>query len=335
MVVETRPTWCTHVFETLDDCLQFIQQQHRQRHTRGTAVDVKTDKPFEHEMPSWLYRGEVGWFDECLSRWDRVRCGKHPGVCWKELERIGRDLNQSLQSVLAFGGPDLRPELARGFADGLMQHYGWPTEFMDATAELSTAARFACSGAQGSSNGTIAVFDTATLTKSAAVFDLSQHPAAKRAVLQEAYGIRPSRHCDLKQQESLADLGITWYAFRAAPEQDERVESAQELLSVLDDATAGVLRLWVDGAIEEHGKVSHPVAEYLADRIAHCPVVGKVTKWRGPTRQPEQMVPVPAHSVGISVDEQKERDESIKLWSREHPEIVARSEVSYSGMRLP
>ena len=195
-----------------------------------------------------------------------------------------------------------------------MQHYGWPTEFIDATGSVSTAAFFARCGARGiRERGAVAVFDVARLMGNGVIVNLSEHPTARRARWQQAYGIWHGEHRNLKDPQAVSEMGIKWYAFRADPRHDARVARGKELLSVLDDETAGLLRLEIDGAIEQHGKVSHPVAKYLAERVAHCPVMMRKS---GGLITPSE--------ANIAVNDQDEEDISVRVWSRDHPDVVTR-----------
>ena len=200
---------------------------------------------------------------------------------------------------------------------GLMQHYGWPTELIDASASLCTAAFFARCGASGSGRGALAVIDIETLRENGVIVDLSEHPHANRPKWQRAYGVWHSEHRDLKRQQAISDMGLSWYVFRNDPQHDARVTKGEALLSVLDDETAGFLRLWIDEAIERHGKRPDSAAKYLAERIVHCPVAMQ-------KRTDGQLRAVALSESRISVDDQEEIDTSYKLWSTEYPDVVKR-----------
>jgi FRG domain len=302
-------------FATLDDCLAHIQQAHGQKLIQHVAKDLDTGKPTEVEMPSFLYRGEVGWFDACVSRMERVRLGHFPGVTRKQLNRIRQDTDRELQSRLC-----LHPMLSAG----LMQHYGFPTEFMDATSSTKTAAYFSRLGAATAmTEGSVAVFDMSVLSKNAIVVDLNDHAAAVRPRHQEAYGVFSRTHRNLKDPEAMSDMGITWYTFLGDSQTTARVLAGVGLLSVGDDETAGILRLWLDGSIKKHGKLTQPAAEYLANRIAHCPMVAKVLKWRWPW-QPKIVQLVTAKLAGIVINEPWEITRSTQLWSRQFPNVTTR-----------
>ena len=306
---EAIPRWCIEPpFDTLDACLDFVKKKHPQRDIKCTVIDIETGQQVRDHVPAYLFRGEVGWLSTCLSRCERVRRGHFPGVRQKNLSLIGTNVDKSLQKQLA-----LQPMLS----EGLMQHYGWPTEILDATKSLKTASIFARFGSSSSrGQGALAVFDVAMLMKNAKIIDLSQHPSAVRPRRQEAYGIRHSQHRDMKQQQAISDMGIAWYAFRTDPQHCARVASAKKLLTVLDDETAGLLRLSIDGAIEKYGKVCHLVAKYLAEQIAHCPVTMRNTD--------EGLQAITPSEAGIVVDDREEAKVSLELWSRAHPCVVTR-----------
>ena len=99
-----------------------------------------------------------------------------------------------------------------------MQHYGFPTELMDATTSLDTAAFFSRFEAGGMVEGAFAVFDVSVLLSgNGTVIDLCDHPTALRAIRQEAYGVFHRRHSDLKDPQAVSDMGITWYTFLSDP----------------------------------------------------------------------------------------------------------------------
>ena len=122
----------------------------------------------------------------------------------------------------------------------------------------------------------------------------------------------------------MSDMGITWYTFRTDPCENSRVKNGESLLSVSDDETAGLLRLSLDDSIEKQQKVTHLVAEYLANRIAHCPLVAQVKTWQQPG-QPGEIELITPKKAGISINNQSEINKSIKLWSRKHPNCVDRA----------
>lgn len=316
MVPLVKPNWSSlPPFTTLDLCLAYVRSNHPQRPIACMAKDIATGESIDAMMPAYLFRGEVGWFEKCLSRRERVRRNHFPEVTLRELDPIGEDVDKELQSRLA---------IPHGLSHGLMQHYGFPTELFDATTSLDTAAFFSRFEALGMVEGAFAVFDMSVLlSRNGTVIDLCDHPMALRARRQEAYGVFHRRRSDLKDPQAVSDMGITWYTFLSDPLEASRICRGRPLLSVSDDYTAGLLRLWLDGSVAKHQKVTNPVAKYLAHRIAHCPLVSEPISWHHPglPKEVELVSPDQAH---IAINEKLEIDTSIKLWSRNHPDITRR-----------
>jgi len=205
-----QPNWSSRPpFATLDLCLAYVRRNHPQRPIACMAKDIVTGESIDAMIPAYLFRGEVGWLEQCLSRTERVRRNHFPGVTLGELDPIGQDVDEELQSRLA---------IPQRLSRGLMQHYGFPTELMDATTSLDTAAFFSRFEAGGMVEGAFAVFDVSVLLSgNGTVIDLCDHPTALRAIRQEAYGVFHRRHSDLKDPQAVSDMGITWYTFLSDP----------------------------------------------------------------------------------------------------------------------
>ena len=84
-------------------------------------------------------------------------------------------------------------------AEGLLQHYGVPTEVIDFSSSLEVAAAFAASKLAGA--GRVCIL-TKPIGSEAATIEYTDHPWAERAVRQKAFGIRPLRFSDLKSEEA-------------------------------------------------------------------------------------------------------------------------------------
>ena len=317
MTIQNTPVWSSRTFDTLDQCLTFVQQKYQQTPIQCLVKDMDTGEEFEGTMPSYLFRGEVGWFSECLSRMERIRRGCFPGVTEVELKPIEKDTDNYFKVQLAKF--KINPMLSKG----LMQHYGFPTDLIDASDSIHTAAFFARLEAGDIAEGAFAVFDMKKLVQSSPVFDLSDHPMAVRPRRQKAYAIPHYQHLDLKDKKAMSDMGITWYTFRTDPCENSRVKNGESLLSVPDDKTAGLLRLSLDDSIKKQKKVTHPVAVYLANRIAHCPLVARVKTWWQPD-QPNEIELITPKEAGISINNQSEINKSVKLWSRKYPNRLSR-----------
>ena len=246
---------------------------------------------------------------------ERVRRGDFPGVTLQLLQPVFVDLDNEMQARL---------KIDQMLSAGLMQeHYGFPTELMDGSASLETAAIFSRYESGNTDMGAIAVFDMKVLSNSSIVVDISSHPSAVRPRRQRAYGIYHRQHVDLKDSQAIKDMGITWYTYRSDPLKVERVTRGIGLLSVADDETAGILRLWLDGSIAKLNKVADPVARYLAVRIAHCPMITRALSWYKPG-QPKQVKLISAARARFVIDENKEITDSIHLWSQSFPYVTKR-----------
>jgi hypothetical protein len=247
----------------------------------------------------------------------RVNSNQFIGVNPQAINAICADLDQDLQVRMG-----LHPMLSAGLA----QHYGCPSELMDASSSLRTAAFFSRLGAGTTSIGAIAVIDTSTLTakgKGGILIDLTQHPSAVRPRRQGAYGVFSKKHTDLKNPQARTDMGITWYTFLTDPKEQRRVSRSTGLLTVSDDETAGILRLSLDGSVAKLGKLAPPDAQYFAERVSHCPLVTKVLSWHSPG-QPAEVVLIPPEQARMEIDEQFEIISSLQLWSTAHPTVKSR-----------
>ena len=139
MTIKNPPVWSSCTFDTLDQCLTFVQQKHQQESIQGLVKDMDTGEESKGEMPSYLFRGEVGWFSKCLSRMERVRRGCFPNVTEAELKRIEEETDGDFLYWMQHNNSML--------SKGLMQHYGFPTDLIDASDSMCTAAFFARLGA--------------------------------------------------------------------------------------------------------------------------------------------------------------------------------------------
>ena len=57
------PSWSAlPAFDTLQVCLEHIRNAHPQEYVIAGAKAIGANQPIQALMPSFLYRGEVGWF---------------------------------------------------------------------------------------------------------------------------------------------------------------------------------------------------------------------------------------------------------------------------------
>lgn len=153
-------------------------------------------------------------------------------------------------------------------AIALLQHYGWPTPYLDLTGDLDVAFFFAHSGYRPEDGEAIMyVLDTASLGKSHVIVSHDQvvDPALNiRWSRQNGYAIRPTSWIDMDEVRKL-DLCkqpyVEEYAFQ--PCETRRALSAKKLLqySTVDSAVTAQLEFLIDGIAEMCD--FHPLAPEL------------------------------------------------------------------------
>ena len=107
------------------------------------------------------------------------------------------------------------------------------------------------------------------------MFDLRQHPTARRARKQAAYGLVYSRFIqddfvDLKRSDVAEPLGLRWVLFRHEPEELDYLKTLDipdDLLDTSADSFAGLPEEMLDAYIDEYGPVAPETAGILAATI--------------------------------------------------------------------
>jgi hypothetical protein len=149
---------------------------------------------------------------------------------------------------------------------GFLQHYGFPTEFIDATADPLVAASFACYLRIGQ-EGTFCVIPARGLAARGELVDLRYSKFAKRPHLQSAFGVHAEAFPDLKAASAIDGLGLQWLPFRLTEDDATRFEPRFELLDARSDELAGLIWLLLDN----YAKFGDEAAALLAQRIDPAP----------------------------------------------------------------
>lgn len=77
---------------------------------------------------------------------------------------------------------------------------------------------------------------------------------------------------DMKSVAARRDLGVCWYEFPICPSDREFLSTYYKEITRLDnDASAGLLRYYVTQFIQEHGKISPELTDWLLERIPIAP----------------------------------------------------------------
>ncbi len=207
-------------------------------------------------------------------------------------------------------------------ATGLLQHYGVPTPFIDFTMNLRHAVAFAASGGGSKRVGRICVFDLdpAKVPSSVSIVDLANHRWCERPRRQDAYAVNLNLpiewylrgHGGLKANDVREALALRWYQFRVT-DDDSALLAAQmtELLRLDNDPSAGFIRHHITDYVEECGKFSPELADWLLERIPIMPRCYEVISFED---DQVHMRHLPPSKVGVT-DSALERDRSRRYWS--------------------
>ncbi len=210
-------------------------------------------------MPAFLYRGESGVYPKTQTSMARAVSSSLPRAAIVDLKRVSERITRTLQRKF---------NLAADQALGFLQHYGFPTEFLDATSDPQVAASFACSLRVGEA-GALCIIPTRQLVEQGELVDLRIGNFAKRPRLQSAFAIRCGKYADLKDAKVISALNLDWLPFRLTHEDAARFEPNFTLLDARADELAGLIWLIIDSA----GKFNNEAAKYLSGRIDPAPVV--------------------------------------------------------------
>jgi hypothetical protein len=183
----------------------------------------------------------------------------------------------TISDWVAAGLHDEREDLTWPQAFAYLQHYGMPSRIVDFTGDLTLA--FAFAGYRDSDVGRLGVLPYVR-GEIGPMFRLSDHPWAERAQRQAAFGVvmDPSEIDDLKADRVRSHLGMRWYEFAILPQEREWCrQHALGLLQERNDASGGFVRYYITRYVEEFGKLSPPLTDWLLGHIViapYCALVG-------------------------------------------------------------
>jgi hypothetical protein len=228
----------------------------------------RNSRHWQQTVPRYLFRGESAFFENT----------------WTSLWRMmnNSDFEQSERGMILSAMRSVKDRLCGSsgtkrimsppFAEGCCQHYGLPTTLVDFTSNLDVAASFAApTGGVWKGLGAIGVLDVqgaqcGTKEMKLSLVDLTRHPWTPRPRNQAAYGIR---HIDFfgagdyKDAECCSDLGLTWYLFDHAGDEQEWGGRTNDLLEASADVMAGLIFMFLDEFAKLHGPLPKKVAEWL------------------------------------------------------------------------
>jgi hypothetical protein len=255
-------------FESLTGAFTYILGQYALQPNAHVWGQSASGLVYPRELPSHLFRGECGQFENTTHSLERLRIPAEAGEC--QLSKA--DVAQ-LGTIIDWIACRLREGLDSldwPSAFALLQHYHLPTRIVDFTGRLDVAFAFAAIGE--SSTGRLAVLPYASCQPTQ-VLELFAHPWAERAQRQAAYGIVMSDELtDLKSEAARSRLNIKWYEFKILPPERDFCEGPyRELLREPNDPSAGFLRFYITIYVEAFGKLSPMLTDWMLKNVPIAP----------------------------------------------------------------
>lgn len=255
---------------TLGECVASWRSRERER-LSILGTDPKTGERHSVEAPAWLFRGESAQYPDTYSSMHRFSLSKMTSEAKEEVEAVSRRLD----SVLRVYG--LEPM----YSAALLQHYGLPTELIDLTSSLDTAAAFAAHG--NTSTGLLMAFPFSQLAAQTVLVELKRIHFARRPRHQNAYGVFHRSEPNLKCL--IASLQAESVSFRGSMSDLAHWDSRyfQICGQPHTDPTSGLLHKLVDDVVLAHpqpGKrysICKEARDWLDARIPWAPVPMRAT----------------------------------------------------------
>ena len=299
-----------HHFSTLQYCVESIRSDYGPNQTVHVAVkNMDSGKIINNEVdePAYLYRGESRRYTSTTSSMHRMKMNKAlPDNVKDIIEKLTRQVDADLQKFL-----EITPRLSAGF----LQHYGLPTELIDATSSLEVAAYFASDGKVGD-EGLMCIFPVDVICKNSTIIDLRKGHMADRAVRQAAFAVFNKNHIDFKGMDCIEQLGLKWFSFTLRDADVKQYHDGKNgLLDVRTDKAAWMLQFILDNM----PKTNDVVAKWLSDTVAPAPMLAKVESWYR-SGQPKSIQPIPLSETNIYYDEAAQRRINYETWSEKFSE---------------
>ena len=301
-------------FESLSECVQFISVNYAPEtiHVESGQVDGKVvDRKIPAEFPKYLFRGESGQYPKTTTSVYRVN--SDVTLPLKAIEQILLTRSRLLRDLSE------KYELGPLVAEGLLQHYGIPTDFLDVTASLDTAVSFATDLRVGQI-GAICVLATQRLTELTSLVDLRGVPSAARPRRQEAFAVSCDRYYDYKNVKTVNELGLKWHWFRFTEADSYAFPPNPELLDAHTDRASGLIELLISG----YGRIHDQAARWLANRLQPAPFA--CISLSGMTEnEPARVAWVSAEEAGIPYEEKDRSDGNYERWSDKYSDPPIRA----------
>jgi hypothetical protein len=292
---------------SLAECAQFLRSEYSEETVATQAKSV--ERPWDNErseirVPRFFFRGEPGKYPTTTSSVNRI--WTRTDLPLAAIEDILR-CKISIQAQLV-----QRWKMSPMLAEGFLQHYGMPTNYLDFTSKLNVAISFA-SDLQVGDVGQICVMPFDRLENNGQLIDLSRHPFAERPARQCAFAWASDKYRDLQNPDAVTALGLNWYAFEFT-EQDKREFGPDPvLLDAHSDRAAGAIELAMHGV----AKIHNAAARWVADHLQPAPFM--LIRAPGNDREGRNFVWVSAEDAGLPYEERDSRQVNYERWSKDFP----------------
>ena len=253
----------SETFDSLSDCVEFISANYAAEPVQLDSHRMNArivEKKGSLTAPKYLFRGESGQYPKTTSSLYRLNADVTlPLKALEHLLLTRARLNRDLSEKYGLGAL---------LAEGLLQHYGIPTDFLDLTTSLDVATCFATDLRVGQIGG-ICVAQTQRLSELSTLVDLRNVASAARPRRQQAFAMSCEGHYNYKSDKTIRELGLRWHWFRFTEADTRTFPPKPELLDAHTDRASGLMEL----LISDYGKIHDQAAKWLASRLQPAPFV--------------------------------------------------------------
>lgn len=248
-----------------------------QQKAKVRTIDPDTGEESDQLVPAFLFRGEASlqWHTTFSTMYRFERDETLTEAERKGIVAATQVLDQALQS---FG---LHPM----YSASLLQHYGLPTEVIDATASLDVAASFA-TYKNGGAPGRIYAYDVLALRQHAIIIDLKRIQFARRPRLQVGYCLFHRTEPDFKAKQLLETIGAKSYEFQGSAEDLVSFDRNAEIWGdAQKDPVSGLLhKIYHDVVLTQlafDASLMDRITSWIEQRIPWAPVPTKIVEENG------------------------------------------------------
>jgi len=327
-------------FASLMDCVEWVNEHHAQATIFRSVIDKATSARKRDRIPKYLYRGERFRYPDTLPGVERLRRDEALSEEVKaEIERTVLACNDYFVERLGGSYKSMGMKYQNiGFNTvGFLQHYGFPTEYIDFTSDMTVAAFFASKGCIGS-KGLICVTPSDILTiyqgqtSLGAIVDLGDAEIGKRAHRQSAYEVLLNNEKDMKA-DLYRTLGARWYEFLLTDKDMKVLGSRSDLLDTSDDILATQACGVVHEYVIDHGKLSDVAARWLADRIEPLEAVVRPVRLEDGKTGCLLASQSEVEEAGLARPKEEIREHLYRVWSSKYPDEVPQGRIP-PGMKV-